>query len=461
MLCNCISCQSMPKRKAILCEVEKTGVVQAADCPGMDENMVVELISVGTEILLGNIVNTNAAYLAEKCAGLGLSCYYQDVVGDNEQRLHDTIRTALSRADILLLSGGLGPTQDDLTKEVAAKVMNRPLYLHEESKAAIQQFFEKRGMEITDNNWKQAMVPEGCIVVDNPNGTAPGIIMAQDGRHVILMPGPPNEMIPMFETSIMPYLSRLQSCVIFSQTVKVCGVGESKVETMVQDLIESQTNPTIATYAKTGEVHLRVTARAEDEKEAKKLVKPMVKELKGRFGNHIYTTDDEVTLEKAVVDLLLANKLTISTVESCTGGLLAARLINVPGVSEVYKSGYITYSNKAKRRLLGIKKNLLLKHGAVSEQIAREMAKGAALVSKADVTVSITGIAGPDGGTEDKPVGLVYIGCNVCGRITVKECHFSGNRAKIRENTVSSALSLMRECILQYYSEMTFGSKEK
>lgn len=427
----------------------------------MDENMVVELISVGTEILLGNIVNTNAAYLAEKCAGLGLSCYYQDVVGDNEHRLYDTIKTALSRADILLLSGGLGPTQDDLTKEVAAKVMGKPLYLHEASKAAIQQFFEKRGLEITDNNWKQAMVPEGCIVVDNPNGTAPGIIMAQDGKHVILMPGPPNEMIPMFETSIMPYLSNLQSCVIFSQTVKVCGLGESKVETMVQDLIEGQTNPTIATYAKTGEVHLRVTARAEDEKEAKKLVKPMVKELKGRFGNHIYTTDDEVTLEKAVVDLLLANKLTISTVESCTGGLLAARLINVAGVSEVFKSGYITYSNKAKRRLLGIKKNILLKHGAVSEPIAREMAKGAALVSKADVTVSITGIAGPDGGTEDKPVGLVYIGCSVCGRITVKECHFSGNRAKIRENTVSAALSLLRECILQYYSEMTFGGKDK
>lgn len=430
-------------------------------CSRMGENMIVELISVGTEILLGNIVNTNAAYLAEKCAGLGLSCYYQDVVGDNEHRLYDTIKTALSRADILLLSGGLGPTQDDLTKEVAAKVMGKSLYLHEESKAAIQQFFEKRGMEITDNNWKQAMVPEGCIVLNNPNGTAPGIIMAENGKHVILMPGPPNEMIPMFETSIMPYLSELQSCVIFSQTVKVCGVGESKVETMVQDLIDGQTNPTIATYAKTGEVHLRVTARAEDEKAARKLVKPMVKELKGRFGNHIYTTDDDVTLEKAVVDLLLANKLTISTVESCTGGLLAARMINVPGVSEVFKSGYITYSNKAKRRLLGIKKNLLLKHGAVSEEIAREMAKGAALLSKADVTVSITGIAGPDGGTEEKPVGLVYIGCNVCGRITVKECHFSGNRAKIRENTVSSALSLLRECILQYYSEVTFGGKDK
>lgn len=423
--------------------------------------MIVELISVGTEILLGNIVNTNAAYLSEQCAALGLSCYYQDVVGDNDERLCETIRTALGRADILLISGGLGPTQDDLTKEAAAKVMGKALYLHEESKASIQRFFEERGLEITDNNWKQAMMPEGCIVVDNPNGTAPGVIMAENGKHVILMPGPPNEMIPMFETSIMPYLGKLQDGVIFSQTVKVCGVGESKAETMVQDLIESQSNPTIATYAKTGEVHLRVTARAEDEKAAKKLVKPIVKELKGRFGSHVYTTEEDVTLEKAVVDLLLANKLTISTVESCTGGLVAARLINVAGVSEVFKSGYITYSNKAKRRLLGIKKSLLVKYGAVSKETAREMAKGAALISKADVTVSITGIAGPDGGTEEKPVGLVYIGCSVCGKVTVKEYHFSGSRAKIRESTVSATLSLMRECILEYYSEVTFGSSEK
>lgn len=426
-----------------------------------DKIMTVEIIAVGTEILLGNIVNTNAAYLAEKCAGLGLSCYHQDVVGDNEERLCETIKTALSRADILLLSGGLGPTQDDLTKEAAAKVMGKPLYLHEESRDAIRLFFEKRGLEITDNNWKQAMVPEGCIVVENPNGTAPGIIMAENGKHVILMPGPPNELVPMFENSIMPYLSKLQSCVIYSQTVKICGVGESKLETMVRDLIENQTNPTIATYAKTGEVHLRVTARAEDEKEAKKLVKPVVKELKGRFGSSIYTTDDAVTLEKSVVDLLLANHLTICTVESCTGGLLAARLVNVPGVSEVFKAGYITYSNKAKRRLLGVKKSLLLKHGAVSEQVAKEMARGAALISKADVTVSVTGIAGPDGGTEEKPVGLVYMGCSVCGRVTVKKCQFSGSRGKIRENTVSAALSLMRECILQYYSEVTFGGKEK
>lgn len=423
--------------------------------------MTVEIIAVGTEILLGNIVNTNAAYLAEKCAGLGLSCYHQDVVGDNEERLMETIRLALTRADIILLSGGLGPTQDDLTKEAAAKVMGKELYLHEPSREAIRQFFAERNLEITENNWKQAMVPEGAVVVENPGGTAPGIIIAENGKHVVLMPGPPGELIPMFEKSIMPYLAGLTSGVIYSQTVKICGVGESKAESMVEDLVSAQNNPTIATYAKTGEVHLRVTATAPDEKEAKKLVKPMIKELKGRFGNHVYTTDSEVTLEKAVVDLLAANKLTACTVESCTGGMLSARLINVPGVSEVFKSGYVTYSNKSKRKLLGIKKNNLMKHGAVSEQIAREMAKTAAVLARTDVSVSTTGIAGPDGGTPEKPVGLVYIACNVCGRTTVKECRFHGSREKIRESTVSAALSLMRECILQYYSEVTFGGKDK
>lgn len=422
--------------------------------------MVVEIISVGTEILLGNIVNTNAAYLAEKCAGLGLSCYYQDVVGDNEDRLTEVLKTALSRADILLLSGGLGPTQDDLTKEVAAKVLGKELYLHEPSKEAIAAYFQRKGMEITDNNWKQAMVPEGCIVMDNPNGTAPGIIMEENGKHVILMPGPPNEMVPMFENAVMPYLNALQPGIIYSQTIKVCGIGESKAESMIEDLIAAQTNPTIATYAKTGEVHLRVTAKAEDEKEAKKLVKPMVKELKNRFGNHIYTTQEDVTLEKAVVDLLLANDLTISTVESCTGGMLAARLINVSGVSEVFKTGYITYSNKSKRKIIGVKKAMLQKYGAVSPEVAKEMAKGGALFAKADVAVGITGIAGPEGGSEEKPVGLVYIACSVCGRVSVKECHFSGSRAKIRESSVAAALSLLRESILAYYSEVTFGVKK-
>lgn len=418
--------------------------------------MTVELISVGTELLLGNIVNTNAAYLAEKCADLGLSCFYQSVVGDNEERLGTVLKAALERSDIVILSGGLGPTEDDLTKEVSAKVMGRQLVMHEPSKKRIEEYFTSRNMELTENNWKQAMMPEGAIAVNNENGTAPGVIIEDGEKKVILLPGPPNEMIPMFEKSIMPYLEGSDPEVIYSQTVKICGVGESKAETLIKDMIDSQSNPTIATYAKNCEVHLRVTAKAAGEKEAKKLVKPVVKELKNRFGPCIYTTNADITLEKAVVDLLIANKLTVSTVESCTGGMLAARLINVSGVSDVYKSGYITYSNKAKRRILGIKKGLLEKKGAVSEEVAKEMAKGAAAISRAEVAVSITGIAGPGGGTEEKPVGLVYIACSVCGKIKVRKYNFRGNRAKIRETAVSSALILMRQCVLEYYSEVAF-----
>ena len=423
--------------------------------------MVVELIAVGTEILLGNIVNTNAAYLSEKCAGLGLSCYYQSVVGDNAGRLFDTIKTATERADIIILSGGLGPTEDDLTKETAAKVFEKEMYPDENSKKRIQEYFAKRGMTPTDNNWKQAMIPEGAIVADNDNGTAPGIIMEKGGKHMILLPGPPNELIPMFEKSMVPYLKELQPGVIYSKTVKVCGIGESKAETMVSDLIDAQTNPTIATYAKTGEVHLRVTAAADTEKEAKKLIKPVVKELKYRFEDSVYTTEEEVTLEQAVVELLRKNNLTVTTAESCTGGMVAARLVNVPGVSESLKAGYITYADKAKHKLLGVRKGLLKKKGAVSAEVAEEMAKGAAIFSKADVAIATTGIAGPDGGSEKKPVGLVYIACCVKGKVTVKECHFSGNRMKIRESTVANALILMRECILEYCREAEYIKRSK
>lgn len=413
------------------------------------KNRVVELIAVGTEILLGNIVNTNAAYLSEKCAELGFSCYYQSVVGDNAKRLEETIRQALSRADIVLLSGGLGPTEDDLTKETAAAVLGKKLVLHEKSREAIRTYFRKKGMEIAENNWKQAMVPEDCIVVDNPNGTAPGIIMEDQGRHLILMPGPPGELIPMFEDSISPYLQNLQTEVIYSKTVKVCGVGESKAEMQIKDLIDQQSNPTIATYAKIGEVHLRVTARAESKEKAKQLVKPMVKELKRRFGDCVYTTKEKVTLEQSVADLLKERGYTITTAESCTGGMLAARLINVPGVSEVYRTGFITYANKAKRKELGVLKETLRLYGAVSRETAMEMVRGAAEHADAEVALATTGIAGPDGGTETKPVGLVYISCYVAGEVTVREYRFSGNRAKIRESAVAAALTLARECLLR------------
>ena len=417
--------------------------------------MVVELISVGTEILLGNITNTNAQYLAEKCAALGLSCYHQVTVGDNEARLCAAVRTAIDRADVIILTGGLGPTEDDLTKETVAKVTGRRLIMDERSKERIRKFFEKIGRtDITENNWKQAMVPEGAIVVDNHNGTAPGLIVRIDEdentKHILLMPGPPNELYPMFENDMMNYLQQISEKVLVSKTVKITGRGESQVETEIKDLIDTQTNPTIAPYAKTCEVHLRVTASADDKKTAEKMIRPVVKELKKRFGDDIYTTDEKVKLEDCLVSLLKERGWTITTAESCTGGLLAGRIVNVSGASEVLNSAVVTYADEAKHQLIGVSKKTLKEHGAVSKKTAKEMAKGAAKLAGAQVSVSVTGIAGPTGGTKEKPVGLVYIGCRVLDHTEVLECHFTGNREKIREQTVTRALDFARRCVMAY-----------
>lgn len=412
--------------------------------------MTVELISVGTEILLGNIVNTNAAYLAEKCALLGLSLYNQTVVGDNGERLEAAIKTALSRADIVILSGGLGPTEDDITKEITAAVFGRELSMDEHTKERIQELFVKlNSSKIAENNWKQAMVPEGAEVIDNHNGTAPGIILEENGKTAILLPGPPNELIPMFEESIDPILNQMQPEGIYSKMVKMCSIGESSAEMMIKDMLEKQTNPTIAPYAKTGEVHLRVTAKAKSEEEAESLMEPIVKELYDRFGDKIYTTDEGVTLEASIVAMLKEKGYKATTAESCTGGLLAGRILNVSGASEVYEEGHITYSNKAKEKLLGVSHETLEKYGAVSEQTAAEMAAGAAKTADADAALSVTGIAGPGGGSKEKPVGLVYIGCCVGGNTVVKECRFTGNRDKNRESAVVQALTLLREQLLK------------
>lgn len=415
--------------------------------------MTAEIICVGTELLLGNTVNTNGAFLAERCAFLGLSTYYQTVVGDNPERLSDVIRTALDRSDVVILSGGLGPTEDDLTKETAAAVQGIPLVMDEESKEHIISYFAGRGKKITDNNWKQAMVPEGSIVLKNANGTAPGIIIEAEGKITVLLPGPPGELIPMFLNQVEPYLvSKTGDAAIYSRMVKIVGIGESAVEEEISDLI-SGTNPTVATYAKVGEVHIRVTARADDNETAVKLVKPVVRDLKGRFGVAVYTTEPEVTLEDSIIELMLKNNLKLVTAESCTGGMVAARLINVSGASEVFNEGFITYSNDAKRSRLDVKKSTLQKFGAVSSETAEEMAIGGCKSSGADACVAITGIAGPLGGTKEKPVGLVYIGCCVCGKTTVKEYHFHGNRSKIRESATCAALTLLRECLLIHISE--------
>ena len=413
--------------------------------------MVVELVSVGTELLLGNIVNTNARYLSEKCAMLGLSVYYQTTVGDNEERLAEVIKTALNRSDIVILNGGLGPTEDDLTKETCAKVMGLPLVTDQHTEERLKEYYKGREKEdLPESNWKQAVIPERAVVFDNGNGTAPGLVVEQNGKTVILVPGPPNELYPMMEKQICPYLQKKNEEVILSQMVKICGFGESKVEEMILDLIDKQTNPTLATYAKQGEVHLRVTARAATEEEAKKLLKPMVKEIKKRFGEAVYTTDEKETLTDVVVKLLKKHELTVTTAESCTGGLLAGTLVGVPGVSEVFREGFVTYSNKAKRKLLDVSKSTLKKYGAVSAQTAKEMAKGGVFATDADICVAITGLAGPDGATPEKPIGLVYIACYMNDKVHVEEFRFKGDRQKIRERSVVQALDVLRRSILEF-----------
>lgn len=422
--------------------------------------MTVELISVGTELLMGSIVNTNAQFLAEECAALGFSVYHQSTVGDNEARLTEELQRALERSDVVILSGGLGPTEDDLTKETAAKVCGMSLKEDAHTKKMIKEYFESVKRDISDNNWKQALVPEGAIVLDNANGTAPGIIMEKDGKSVILLPGPPNELTKMFKRQVEPYLKKKMPKALVSVMVKLCGIGESKAETLIRDLIDSQTNPTIATYAKVGEVHLRVTAQANTEKEAEKLVKPVVEELKKRFGMAVYTTKEKETLEETVVKLLKKYDLTLTTAESCTGGMLSSRIINVPGASDIFKTGFITYSNKAKRKLLGVGKDTLKKYGAVSKETAKEMAKGGIFATEADICAAITGIAGPDGGTEEKPVGLVYIGCYFGDKVSVYENHFRGDREKIREQSAIRALDCVRRCILERYAQGKGKDKE-
>lgn len=415
--------------------------------------MITELISVGTEILLGNIVNTNSAYLSEKCAELGLSVYYQTVVGDNETRMRETIQTALDRSDIVILTGGLGPTEDDLTKEVTAEVMGMKLVEDRHSRKLMEAYLEQYKKnnpqrKITANNYKQAMVPKGAIVLDNHNGTAPGLILEKKGKTAILLPGPPSEMKPMFEESVFPYLRKKQPEIICSQVVKICGIGESQVAADIQDMIETQTNPTLAPYAKTGEVHLRITAKGEDEKSCKKLIKPVVKELQKRFGKNVFALDADKTLEESVVDLLKEKELTLSLAESCTGGAIAARIVNVPGASQVFTHGFVTYSNRAKRECLGVKKSTLKTVGAVSAKCAKQMAKGGCAASGADICLSVTGLAGPDGGTSETPVGTVFMGCCCNGHTIIREYHFTGNRTKIRQQAVASALVLLRECMM-------------
>ena len=415
--------------------------------------MRAEILCVGTELLLGDIVNTNAAFIAQELAALGIGVYYQSVVGDNPERLKGAIDTAFARADILLMTGGLGPTYDDLTKETVAEKFGLPMEMHQESLEEICSYFQQLGRPMTDNNKKQAMMPKGAIVFHNDNGTAPGLAVEKDGKTAILMPGPPNEMRVMFRNYVKPYLRKLSGKTIRSHTIHLIGIGESNVEDMLRDMMTSHQNPTIAPYAKTGEVRLRVTASADSDEAADQLIRPVVEEISGLLGEYIYGIDVD-TLENAAVLALAAKKLKVAVAESCTGGFLSKRLTDIPEASNVLDLGVCTYANAAKEKVLGVSTETLAQYGAVSEQTAREMAEGVRSLAGADIGISTTGIAGPGGGTEEKPVGLVYVGVSSKYGTFATGFNFGRGRADerdyIRQVAGSNALRLLIKEIEKY-----------
>lgn len=380
------------------------------------------IFSVGTEILFGQITNTNTVYLSRQLNQMGIDVLYHETVGDNPGRVKEVLSRLLTEVDLVITTGGLGPTQDDLTKEMAAEVMGVELKLHEESLEMIRTFFEKLGREMTENNIKQAMLPEeNGFILPNDAGTAPGCVFEKDGKIVVCLPGPPREMTRMFEQSVIPYLQTLTHEVIYSDMVRVFGIGESQLEYMLQDLITGQTDPTLATYAKEGECSVRVTSKRKTLDEAKAAVDEMAEKVTAIVGDYIFSYHDE-DLKDVVAKKLIDRGLTISCAESCTGGMFASTLIGVDGISSVFERGIVTYSNRAKMEELGVKEETLAQYGAISEETAREMTAGLKKKTGSDVCISVTGIAGPDGGTEEKPVGLVYVCVDYNGKTECKEC---------------------------------------
>ncbi|MBQ8503508.1 MAG: competence/damage-inducible protein A [Clostridia bacterium] len=399
-----------------------------------------ELISVGTEILLGDILNTNVQYLSKELAALGMNVMHHSTVGDNEKRLVQALHSAFSRCELVILTGGLGPTPDDLTKEVCAGYFGCSLYEDESILRGIEAYFTNKNVRMPDCNKKQALIPEGSIVLENRNGTAPGFIMEKDGKIMVILPGPPGEMKPMFEKSVRAYLKRYTDKVIISHSVRTFGIGESAMSERVEHLLDGS-NPTVAPYAKSGEALLRVTAKAENEKEAEKLMSPIISEIKEKLGEYIYGIDTD-SIEQATVKLLKEKKLTVAFAESCTGGLCAKRITDVAGASEVFHCGVVSYSNEIKNKVLGVKKEHLDKYGAVSPVVAAEMALGVRSISQADFGAAVTGFAGPYyEGCED-PIGLIYIAVTDGELVWLKKLttgHSKGTACRDYNRTVSAS----------------------
>ena len=401
-----------------------------------------EILCVGTEILIGDIVNTNAAFISGRLALMGISQYYQAAVGDNPKRLENAITGAMQRCDLLIMSGGLGPTYDDLTKETAAKCMGRELYFDGRSFERIKSYFDFRGRVMTENNKKQAYIPVGSTVFDNNAGTAPGCAIEdfEQGKIIIMLPGPPFEMKKMWLESVEPYLQKFTDRHFVSRNVEIFGMGESEVESRIRPLMENATNPTIAPYCGDGEVRLRVTASGKTVQECESLVMGAIEQIKAsEVGQCVYGID--TTLAQALVSRLREAGKSIATAESCTGGLIAKRITDVSGSSEAFGYGCVTYANEAKMKLLGVKAETLEKWGAVSEQTAREMAMGVKALAGADIGVATTGIAGPGGGTPEKPVGLVYLGIASEKGVRVIKLMLKGDRDRVRILASSNALA--------------------
>lgn len=409
--------------------------------------MDAEIIAVGSELLLGQIANTNAQYISQRLSSVGVNVYYHTVVGDNKERLLKALEIACKRANIIITTGGLGPTMDDLTKETIAEYLGMELMLHQPSAQAIREYFARRGRVMTENNLKQAMFPREAIVLPNAVGTAPGAIIEKDGKTFIILPGPPFEMQPMFENHVIPYLAQRENQKIFSRVLRIYGIGESAVEEMIKDLLEKQTNPTIAPLAAYGEVTLRLTVKCPRSQDPLELIKPVEDEIRRRLGQAVYGIDDD-RLETVVARLLKERGLTLAMAESCTGGLISNLLTDVPGISENLLETCVTYSNQAKINRLGVKHETLEAYGAVSPQTAQEMAEGILRTSGADIGLAVTGIAGPGGGTPEKPVGLVYIAIAMDGNVEVKRIYNQGDRKRIKLSTANTALDLLRRKLL-------------
>lgn len=406
--------------------------------------MRAEVVSVGTELLLGQIVDTNAAYLARVLSDLGISLYRRTTVGDNMDRLLAALLRALNDADIVITIGGLGPTMDDITRDGLAAAMGDTLRMDEAIAERLRRFFRSRGMPVLESNLRQAMVPTHGRALDNPNGTAPGLLFEKDGKIGIALPGPPNEFIPMVENHVAPYLREKTGNVgtIRSKVLRVVGVGESVAEDKLKDLMQDA-NPTVAPYAKVGEVHLRVTAKADTAEAAERLIAERAALVRERLGDAIYGEDEE-TLEQAVVALLKVRGQTVATAESCTGGLVAQRITDVPGSSAVFPGGVVVYSNEAKTDLIGVPAEMLARVGAVSPEVGQALAEGARRRFAADYGIGITGIAGPDGGTPEKPVGLVYMAVAHEGGCDVEQANFIGSRQIVRHRASTTALNMLR-----------------